>query len=82
MFANTTVRMPRLPKAARDAGATKIVRCGKTTFSVGYTLADGDLDQPGNGTAVVAALRTWAGNDFQVEWDGRQGSGIILVATA
>lgn len=72
---STSIRLPRLPAAARKAGATSIKRCSGRVFSVGYQIEGIDLDAPGKGPAVVAALRA-AG--WEVEWGGRQWCAIIV----
>lgn len=76
--------MPRLPAAARKAGATQIARCNTCTFTVGFAI-DGDyttenLSRPGRGQAVYDALVAWAGDDYAVEWKGEQRFGVILTA--
>lgn len=74
------VRIPRLPAAARKAGATQIDRCSANVFVVGFKLHGDDLSQPGHGAAVFAALQAWAGEAFTVEWKGEQRYGIIITA--
>jgi hypothetical protein len=71
----STIRIPRLPAAARKAGATSIERCDPWTFVVGFVLEGTDYSLPGKGPAVVAALRA-AG--WEVEWKGEQRFGIIV----
>lgn len=76
-----TFRIPALPAAARKAGATQIARCDRRTFTVGFAIVGEDLDAPGNGPAVEAALRAWGENaGFDVSWRGSQKFGIILTA--
>ena len=75
------IKLPRLPAAARRAGAVTIQRCiSGNTFAVGFALAGTDTSAPGNGEAVVAALRTWAKGDFEVSWTGRQADAILVKA--
>jgi len=75
------IKLPRLPAAARRAGATTIQRCNSgNTFAVGFALVGTDISAPGNGEAVVAALRAWAKGDFEVSWTGRQADAICIKA--
>ena len=74
------IKMPRLPAAARKAGATQIARCGYRTFAVGFMQTGDDLDAPGRGQAVVDALRATLGDTFDIEWKGEQRYGVILTA--
>jgi hypothetical protein len=69
--ATTTYRIPRLPAAARKAGATTIKRCSRAIFSVGFELEGSDFDAPGKGAAVRDALARTFGV-AAVEWGGRQ----------
>lgn len=75
MSRTDSVRLPRLPSAARKAGATSIKRCQGSTFAVGFALEGSDYSAPGKGPAVVAALQA-AG--WTVEWKGEQRYGIIV----
>ena len=79
MATTQTARIPRLPAAARKAGATCIRRCSANVFSVGFEL-DYSLtnDAPGKGTAVRDALASAFGPDATVTWGGRQADGIVI----
>lgn len=78
------IRIPRLPAAARKAGATQIARCSDRVFSVGFKI-DGEVEsenlgRAGHGPAVAIALVKALGDSFKVEWKGEQRFGIILTA--
>lgn len=78
-----TVTKPRLPAAARKAGATVIDRCSERTFRVSFKLTDESFDAPGNGFAVLAALKSADQlGEWSFEWAGRQAAGIIMTARA
>jgi hypothetical protein len=75
----TATRIPRLPVAARKAGATCIRRCSGGVFSVGFELDHSvNNDAPGKGFAVRDALADAFGPDATVTWGGRQVDGIII----
>ena len=74
----TSIKLPRLPASARNAGATTITRCSARSFAVGFKLREHDFDAPGHGTAVVNALRAWAPEGCTVTWGGRQADAIVL----
>lgn len=76
--ATKTIKLPRLPAAARNAGATTIIRCSARSFAVGFKLREHDYDAPGHGAAVVNALRAWAPEGCTVTWGGRQADAIVL----
>ena len=67
---------PRKIQAAwRDQGDSHVA----CSFSLGYKLdEDSDLDAPGNGTAIVAALREHLGMRAEVRWSGMQAGAITV----
>lgn len=78
MPATNTVRIPRLPAAARKAGAVSIRRCSANVFSVGYALEGDDFAAPGKGAAVRDALAAAFGASAEIAWDGEQRHAIVL----
>jgi hypothetical protein len=76
--ATNTIRIPRLPTAARKAGATSIRRTSGNVFSIGYAFVGDDHRAPGNGPTVCEALQDTFGPHATVTWDGAQSSAIVL----
>ena len=74
-----TTPMPRLPAAARRAGATKVARTGPHTFNVSFKISENIFDylNEGHGPAVVRALAAKYG-DAAVRWQGSQTYAINL----
>lgn len=76
---NAARRIPAVPAAARRLGATKFTRCvGRDYFALGFKLVGDDTSAPGNGQAIVNALRLHWGDDAEVSWNGRQSGAIIV----
>ena len=67
--------IPSIPAAARKAGATKFARCSERSFNLSFKITDGGYSDPGNGQAVVDAIKT-AMPDAVVTWSGAQASAI------
>ena len=67
--------IPRIPSAARKAGATKFARCSDRSFNLSFKLTDGAYSDPGNGQAVVNAIKAAMPNAV-VTWSGAQASAI------
>ena len=78
MPATNIIRIPRLPAAARRAGATSVRRCSANVFSIGFALVGSDHAVPGKGPAVCDALADAFGPNATVTWGGRQADAIIL----
>ena len=78
MPATNNIRIPRLPAAARRAGATSVRRCSANVFSVGFALEGSDHAVPGKGPAVCDALAAAFGSSATVTWGGRQADAIVL----
>lgn len=80
MHSQVTVK-PILPATARKAGATRIDRCGPHTFMISFSIVGDDLNAPGNGPAVLAAVAAWAASrDFGISWECQQKFGIYITA--
>ena len=72
-------RIPCLPAKIKKLGATKIARClNPSMFVVGFKIVGDDSSAPGNGTAIVDALRLHFGDAARVTWDGRQAMAIVI----
>jgi len=66
--------IPRIPAAARKAGATKFARCSERSFNLSFK-TDGPFSDPGNGQAVVDAIKAAMPN-AAVTWSGAQADAI------
>lgn len=72
-----SARLPTLPAAARNAGATKVTRARGNTFAVGYKVS-GDLAEPGNAPAIIEALQAAWGERATITWGGTQADAIFV----
>lgn len=74
--------LPRLPHAARKAGATEIRRAGERRFLVSFRLTDGGLSEAGHGSAVLDALNVaWRDSYYKATWSGMQSQAIVVEYT-
>mgnify|MGYP000196264632 CR=1 FL=1 len=73
-------KIPRIPAAAKRAGATEFKRLGPDKFALSFNW-DADVidpNHPGCGQDVVDALRkTWK-DCAKIDWTGRQLDAIIV----
>ena len=75
-----TIPVPRIPAAARKAGAKKFDRTGPRSFNLSFAIIereDGSVacSDPGNGPAIVEAIKA-AMPEATVTWNGAQAGAI------
>ena len=73
---------PTITPALKRLGATKLQRtsgrCDPGAWALGFAIVGDDDDAPGNGTAIVAALRARFGATHSIRWGGSQGDLILI----